>query len=62
MNLDLMEMLKVVFLGIVEGITEWPPISSTGHMPLICPIQVTSILKHCSCFAVSRPHLPLGQL
>ena len=31
----ILEILKVILIGIVEGITEWLPISSTGHMILL---------------------------
>ena len=28
----MLDILKSIFLGIIEGITEWLPISSTGHL------------------------------
>lgn len=33
--MNILEAIKVIIIGIVEGITEWLPISSTGHMLLV---------------------------
>lgn len=41
----MLEILKAIFFGIVEGITEWLPISSTGHMILLNEFLTLEVSK-----------------
>ena len=41
----MVEIIKAIFFGIVEGITEWLPISSTGHMILLNELVKLDVSK-----------------
>ena len=48
MELKLAELIKVILIGIIEGVTEWLPISSTGHMLLFdafVPLEMSENFK-----------------
>jgi len=45
-DLSIIELIKTVILGIVEGLTEWLPISSTGHMILVDEFMRLNVEKN----------------
>lgn len=50
--MEIFDIIKSVIFGIVEGITEWLPISSTGHMILLNEILPLRIGKNPDDFTV----------
>ena len=45
-QVNFLDILKIIVLGIVEGVTEWLPISSTGHLQLLNDVLKLNIGEH----------------
>ena len=42
---EMSEIIKAILFGIVEGITEWLPVSSTGHMIILDELIKLNVSK-----------------
>ena len=52
--MDIIEIVKAVLFGIVEGISEWLPISSTGHLLLLNEILPLRWYLQCFFYTARR--------
>ncbi len=60
--MEFLEILKVILLGIIEGITEWLPISSTGHILLFDEILPLNISPRKEFMEVFKVVIQLGAI
>ena len=58
--MDIIEILKAILFGIVEGVTEWLPISSTGHLILLNEVVPLDVSK--SFYSMFQVVIQLGAI
>ena len=63
--MDFIEIVKVILFGILEGITEWLPVSSTGHILLfeeVLPLKLSSPDRAAAFLEIFKVLIQLGAI